>query len=322
MNKIAIVYMGGTFGCVGSPLTPMPAPDFLEKLQQLYSSRTQQLDFFAAPVIKDSSELNASDWLELSFFIQKLRKQYQKFVLIHGTDTLHYAAAFLHHIFADSIHLIITGSQYPLLSQNGKNLYPNSDAWENLNFALNSISTLKAGVYLGFHHLLYHANSCYKIHTQELKAFSGLEISVHSASHSLKALQYLKPAHLQLAKNIRILNYYLSPDSADNIVLNLQAFTHNPPDILILQAFGCGNLPYTEKLKTLLNTLIQKQCWIILSSQVLYGELSHQYAAGSWLADLDLVFDPHHSQADLYARAVLLYLQYHQQQNWQTYWSI
>lgn len=52
MNKIAIVYMGGTFGCVGSPLTPMPAPDFLEKLQQLYSSRTQQLDFLRHQSLK------------------------------------------------------------------------------------------------------------------------------------------------------------------------------------------------------------------------------------------------------------------------------
>ncbi|GAA5017498.1 asparaginase [Acinetobacter puyangensis] len=322
MNKIAVIYMGGTFGCVGSPLTPMSAPIFLEKLQHLYLSRMQQLDFFAAPTIKDSSELNARDWLELSFFIQTLSKQYQNFVLIHGTDTLHYAAAFLHHIFADTIHLIITGSQYPLFKQTGENLYSNSDAWDNLNFALNSISSLKAGVYLGFQHTLYHANSCYKVHTQELKAFTGLETTTYQSSHSLNALKHLETAHLELAQKLRILNYYLSPESAKNITFNLDALRQNPPNILILQTFGCGNLAYTTELKDVLNALIQSGCWIIISSQVLYGELSHQYAAGSWLADLDLVFDPHHSQADLYARAVILYLQHHQQQNWQKYWLI
>jgi len=35
MKKIALIYMGGTFGCVGEPLSPMPAEQFLPRLAQV-----------------------------------------------------------------------------------------------------------------------------------------------------------------------------------------------------------------------------------------------------------------------------------------------
>jgi len=34
-EKIALIYMGGTFGCVGEPLSPMPAEQFLPRLAQV-----------------------------------------------------------------------------------------------------------------------------------------------------------------------------------------------------------------------------------------------------------------------------------------------
>jgi len=35
MKKIALIYMGGTFGCIGDPLSPMPAEQFIPKLQHV-----------------------------------------------------------------------------------------------------------------------------------------------------------------------------------------------------------------------------------------------------------------------------------------------
>ena len=33
MKKIALFYMGGTFGCIGEPLAPMPYEQFLPQLK-------------------------------------------------------------------------------------------------------------------------------------------------------------------------------------------------------------------------------------------------------------------------------------------------
>jgi L-asparaginase len=319
MNRIAIIYMGGTFGCIGTPLTPMAAPLFLRQLQHFFPQ--SHVDFFAAPNIQDSSTLDIGDWIALSLMIDKLRVDYQHFIVIHGTDTLHYAAACLHHIFAQRLHLIVTGSQYPLLEHTGQAQHPASDAWQNLNFALAQILHIQAGVYLSFNQHIYQAASCYKTHTQDLQAFFGTSTQQTHTIDSLNMLPKLHLQHIEQARQIRFLNYYNVPNRPENIVMDLQSFLQNPPHILILQAFGSGNLPNSPALQHTLQQLLDTGCWVILSSQVLQGALSQQYATGSWLANLPLVFDPHHSQADLYARAVLLYLCHGQQRHWQQFWT-
>ncbi|KAA8733241.1 asparaginase [Acinetobacter qingfengensis] len=321
MNNTAILYMGGTFGCVGEPLTPMPASTFIELLQQsCHFENEKPLHYFAAPSIKDSTELQASDWLELGQFIHQLIHQnFKHFVLIHGTDTLNYAAAFLHHIFAQDISLIITGSQYPLFDTQGQSLHRTSDAWLNLQFAIRQIDQIPPGIYVGFNQQLFAANQVYKLHTKNYQAFYGQEIQ-HVSNSSLHFIQKLQPQHIGKAQQIRLLNYYISPDCSTHLAENLALFAQNPPNILILQAFGSGNLPYSETIKHNLKQLLQQGCWIILSSQVLFGELSQQYATGSWLNEVGVVFDPHYSQADTYARAILLYLQSEQSQNWPSLW--
>ena len=92
MKKIALIYMGGTFGCVGEPLSPMPAEQFLPRVTQVLPLNLE-IECFVAPVIKDSSACTAADWLQLIQYIQKLQQDnFQYFVIIHGTDTLSYAS--------------------------------------------------------------------------------------------------------------------------------------------------------------------------------------------------------------------------------------
>ena len=310
--------MGGTFGCIGTPLTPMPAQNFIQKLQSIYSLKNE-LHFFAAPTIKDSSELKSSDWLQLSIYIKELSSKYQHFIIIHGTDTLSYAAAFLHHIFADTLSIIFTGSQYPLLTVDGSECLEDSDASANFKFAYEQSLINKKGVYLAFNAELHTANTTYKRHTEDFYAFLSFPKTVtpnQAIANNLNLNQQL----LKQADDLYIVNYYLYPSHTQHHVKALLSLKDSQPNILILQGFGSGNLPYDKNLEQCLEQFINQGCWVIISSQVLSGSLSQKYATGSWLNNINLVFDPHHSQADLYARAVLLYLQYGQQPNWQQYW--
>lgn len=178
MKNIALIYMGGTFGCVGDPLAPMSADLFIPKLEQILADQ-YFVECHRAPAIKDSSACTAADWLQLVQFIQELQsRKIQYFVIIHGTDTLSYASAVLAHFLGNSAHVVLTGSQYPLLNAQGNKQREFSDALDNLRFALDSVSMCTAGVYLAFHHQLMHAQTALKQHTTELNAFSGLEANI------------------------------------------------------------------------------------------------------------------------------------------------
>lgn len=324
MHNIAIIYMGGTFGCSGTPLAPMDANQFLSKLRSLPFTTPHDLQFFAAPSIKDSAELHAADWLRLACFIQHLTERFSHFIIIHGTDTLHYAAAFMHHLFANQLHIIFTGSQLPLFTVNASQLRVESDAWSNLTFAISQLQQLVAGVYVSFNQQSFYGHSCSKIHTQDFAAFTGQIAAAQSMQAyptSLACIQHLQPEHFQQAAQLNLVNYYLSPIALPHLVKTITALQHTQIDILILQAFGAGNLPYSSELAHTLTQLITQGCHVILSSQVPSGALSQHYATGSWLTALNLGFDQHISQADTFARAILIYLLHGRQANWQHYWA-
>ena len=182
MKKIALIYMGGTFGCIGEPLSPMPAEDFIPQLQRILPLNLE-IEYFVALSIKDSSACTATDWLKLIQLIQSLQlKHYQYFVVIHGTDTLSYASATLARFIGQSAHVVLTGSQYPLLNVSGTQTREFTDAMDNLNFALDAVVTMPVGVYLAFHRQLLHAQTALKQHTTELNAFAGQNAQVNLAT--------------------------------------------------------------------------------------------------------------------------------------------
>lgn len=328
-DSIAIIYMGGTFGCIGEPLSPMPAPHFFAQLKQHYPQADYH--FVEAPVIKDSTELSVADWLLLAEQIHTLAQQgFQSFIVIHGTDTLAYAGAFLHHFFAQQYRIVITGSQFPILDVQGQSLRANSDASENFNFALAEIKHAEQGVYVAFNQQLFYANSCYKQHTEDFNAFTGTLSNNYSPTHSLNIAQSFDFSKdnienlIQNLSNVRIDHLYLTPMPAQQLQQQLLQRISNPetvPSVLFIQSFGSGNLPYSKQLKTTIQQLIQHHhCQIIISSQVLFGTLSQKYATGSWLSDTAVLFDTHISQADSFIRAKLLCALH--PTDWQTHWDI
>ncbi|MFB2588673.1 asparaginase domain-containing protein [Acinetobacter sp. c1-l78] len=324
LEKIAVIYMGGTFGCIGEPLSPMPANDFLTMLKNHYPQ--PYLNFFAAPSIKDSTELTAFDWLNLAEMIGLLATEqaYQRFIIIHGTDTLAYASAFLQHLFGQQYHIIFTGSQYPILDILGQDLRSQSDAQANFNFAIEQISNMCKGVALAFNQQLFAGATCYKAHTHDNNAFMGQPFVDETESNHLNCIDKFDfSTHgiqqvQQKLDQLRIENIYVLPHGKAQFAKQLEHTMIQPPQVLFIQAFGSGNLPYSEDIQSHLQQLQQKGCQVIVSSQVLYGELSQHYATGHWLKDLGVLFDHHISQADSFARVTLLNLIY--AEDWHQYW--
>lgn len=310
MKKIALIYMGGTFGCSGEPLTPMPAAEFLPLLQQHLAAQ-YQLQCFSTALIKDSSACHATDWLQLIQYIQQLQQQqhYQHFVIIHGTDTLSYAAAVLSRFLGNSLHVVLTGSQYPLLNAQATALHPCSDALDNLSTAFNGVLQCPAGVYVAFHHKLMLGHTVLKQHSSALDAFAG-ETDITDHPTVFCPATAIQAQHIQRANLFNCLSLMLQPLASQHLTQQLTHMLTNPPDFLILQGFGTGNIAADTHLIATLEQLHQAGCVVIVSTQVPFGNIESHYAISSWMQNSKIIRSNCAGHADLYAKALQMYLQY------------
>lgn len=319
MKKIALIYMGGTFGCIGEPLMPMPEQDFLPLLGKVIPPHLQ-VECFAAPSIKDSSACTASDWLQLVQQIQQLQLNgFQHFVIIHGTDTLSYAAATLARFLGHSCHAIITGSQYPLLNIEGNDTREFTDAIGNLYLALEQVLSLPSGVYLAFHQQIFHAQTTLKAHTTELDAFVGIKAEQNCQTTADAFV--IHNEHIEKAAQLNILNLMLQPIAKEQLVTQLKNLALAPPNFLVLQGFGTGNIAVNDEILGLFETLYQQQCLPIISTQVTFGQLDQRYAVSSWIQSAKVLVNDCHSHADLYAKALQMYLKYPTHEQWFEHWQ-
>ncbi|MCH7303007.1 asparaginase domain-containing protein [Acinetobacter higginsii] len=318
MKTIALIYMGGTFGCIGEPLIPMPEQDFLPLLAKVIPPHLQ-VECFAAPSIKDSSACTATDWLKLVQQIQQLQLNgFQHFVIIHGTDTLSYAAATLARFLGHSCHAIITGSQYPLLNIEGNDTREFTDAIGNLNLALEQVLTLPSGVYLAFHEQVFHAQSTLKAHTTELDAFVG--IKADQSCNTTADTLIVQNEQIEQAAQLSVLNLMLQPIAKQQLIVQLKNLLVNPPHFLVLQGFGTGNIAVNDEILAIFEQLYQKQCLPIISTQVTFGQLDQRYAVSSWIQSAKVLVNDCHSHADLYAKFLQMYLKYPTHEQWFEHW--
>jgi len=110
-------------------------PGFLE------SKKLTQKFIYDTPLWKDSRDITDDDRKMLLKIIEK--DSSQKIIITHGTYTLAETARFLkEHLSKIKQTIIFTGSLIPLVG------YKNSDAPENLLYALEQISSLPWGVYV------------------------------------------------------------------------------------------------------------------------------------------------------------------------------
>lgn len=319
MKKIALIYMGGTFGCIGDPLYPMAAQDFLPQLAKVLPVHLE-IECFAAPHIRDSSAATAEDWLRVIQQIQALQlQQFQHFVIIHGTDTLTYAAATLARFLQQSCHVMLTGSQYPLLNVHGDDNRDFTDALDNLNTALEHVLKVPNGVYVAFNHQVFHACTTVKIHSTDLHAFHGLTLDQPFTLPDCSAF-VVQQEHIDLAKRLNVINWMMQPIEIDKLNQNLQGLKTNLPDVLILQGYGTGNIAVNQLSIQLLAQIQHQGCHVILDTQVTFGGIDQRYAISQWVQQSKILVNDTYSRSDLYAKILKMYLQYPASDQWHDHW--
>ena len=157
------------------------------------------------------------------------------------------------------------------------------------------------------------------MHTTDLKAFDGLPatqpLSMLTSPYIVQANDLDKAAHFNC------LNWMWQPIATKLHSQNLTTLLTHTPDVLILQGFGTGNIAVDAELLNVLKAIQQKNCKIILSTQVVHGGIDQRYAVSDWVKDSGILLSNCLGHADLYAKCLKMYLQYGSDADWTAHWN-
>ena len=290
--KILLIYTGGTIGMQRDPesgsLTPFNFDLLLDKVGEL-----RQLDceiqHLSLTTPKDSSEIEADDWLEIRDIIFSNKEAFFGFVVLHGSDTMSYTASALSFLLLGlNKPVVFTGSQLPVGDLR-------TDAKENLITAIQIASLAEEGepllkeVGLYFEYKLYRANRSIKISAEHFEAFASpnypplitagihLDFNQNQLLTETKALDGVSKIS-KLASSVLLLKLYPNmPEELFHWAVDLKSIK-----TIVLETFGAGNAMKSRSLEQLLQHSQQNGISVINCTQCAGGSVAMgMYAASN-----------------------------------------
>lgn len=312
MNKrILIINTGGTISSIKTQRGYEPAPGYVASaLQQIPLLKHADMPAYVIkeyqPLL-DSSNMTVSDWNRIAKDIADEYRNYDGFIVFHGTDTMAYTASALSFMLENlGKPVIITGSQIPLSEVR-------NDAIDNIATSLWLCAHQPIHeVCIYFNQSLLRGNRTQKINSEGFNAFDspnyphlatvGIDIKVHQHL-LLKPVQ--KPFHLQTIEPQFIANFRLFPGFASDV---LAYILNQSLRGLILETYGAGNAQNNDpRFLKLLQDACARGVIIINCTQCQQGTVEmSQYATGHTLKQAGLISG--HDMTPEAAHCKLLYL--------------
>ena len=294
-KKVYIAYTGGTIGMKHSGDGFTPVMGYLEKLMntipELQSDILPDYQICEYDPLLDSSNMTPDDWLKIADDIAVRYKEFDGFVVLHGTDTMAYTASALPFMLQGlQKPVILTGAQIPLCKVR-------NDARENLITALLIAANFKIPeVCLCFGDKLLRGNRAVKVDADGLDAFDspnfpplgtvGIEIKINW-DLILPPAKTRKPITVTAFDESRVAGLRLFPGISIDIVKN---FLRPPIRGLVLQTYGIGNAPEDLKLISALKAANDRGVIIVNCTQCLKGTVNMEdYATGSALSKAGVI---------------------------------
>ncbi|MEE9905026.1 asparaginase [Chlorobium sp.] len=296
--NVALLYTGGTIGCEGFPLAPVPGEIFRERFNAIpwYSGGALRagcdeivcrIEWIGRPA--DSSDLVPLDWLAMAVWVLERYDRYDGFVILHGTDTMSWSASALSFLLQGlSKPVVFTGSQLPLFQER-------SDAAQNLLTSVILAATFDIPeVSLFFDHLLFRGNRSVKVDARSFSAFAspnypelgraGTEIVINRSLHldpPAGAVSLDDPLNrISRLQELSLLRQVM----ADYCVVALTLFPGIPAGMIdallslsprlrgiVLKSFGSGNAPVSGGFIDALARAREQGVVVVDATQVLSG---------------------------------------------------
>ena len=280
--NILLIYTGGTIGMIKDSetgaLENFNFNDLLESIPELnlldcnISSKS-----FSNPI--DSSNMKPSNWIEIGTIIEDNYKNYDGFVILHGSDTMSYTASALSFMLENLAKpVIFTGSQLPIGDLR-------TDAKENLITSIQIASLVENNqpvvqeVGLYFEYKLYRANRTTKINAEHFEAFnspnyppliiSGVNLSINYQSLLTAKKNKKLLVHKIFEPNILLVKLFPG--------INKETINHlfSTPNLkgMIFETYGSGNITNEKWFLKALKIIIDKKIPVVNVTQCAGGSV-------------------------------------------------
>lgn len=297
MNKVFVIYTGGTIGMVKDEATDTFVPfdfDLIEKNIPELARLNFDLSVHSFTPIIDSSDMTPAIWLEMATLIKKHYDDYDGFVILHGSDTMAFSASALSFMLEGlQKPVILSGSQLPIGEVR-------TDARENLITALDLASAKKNGksliheVCIYFDNKLFRGNRSFKYNSAKFEAFRSpnypvlVEAGVHLKYNESALLDNSGQAfvlHTELENSVSVLKLYPGI-SAPAVRAILESDTRS----VIMETFGAGNTTTSPWFLDMLRDAIRQGKNILNISQCKVGSVElGRYETSKYLKEMGVL---------------------------------
>ncbi|MFT7334595.1 MAG: L-asparaginase [Porticoccaceae bacterium] len=297
--KILLLYTGGTIGMRKDFETgALKAFNFSKLLNRIPELKQLECEIetisFEEPI--DSSNMNPEEWVKIASIIQENYKEFDGFVVLHGSDTMSYSASALSFMLENlSKPVVFTGSQLPIGDLR-------TDAKENLITAIQIASLRENGqavvseVCLYFEYKLYRGNRTTKINAEHFKAFtspnypelveSGVNLKIRRELLLSRQQNKELIVHESLDNNVVIVKMF--PGMSETVlsaILDIQNLKG-----IVLETYGSGNAPTEDWFISLLVKAIRKGLHIINVTQCSAGSVNMgQYETSTSMKEIGVI---------------------------------
>lgn len=238
----------------------------------------------------DSSDMSPDHWVEIARTIEENYRDYDGFVVLHGTDTMAYTASALSFMLENlNKPVIITGSQLPIGEVR-------TDGEENLITALQiaadrtpSGAPMVQEVAILFENYLWRGNRSTKMSADNFNAFKSnnypplakIGLGIHYDEDALYRLRERRPLRTHYGLDTSVMFVDLFPGMTEGM-LRHQLSTPGIKGI-VLKTFGAGNAPTASWFTDAIAEAVARDVVVVNVTQCVNGGVHKRYAAGDAL---------------------------------------
>lgn len=269
--KILVIGTGGTIACAKSEngLEPALSVDELLKCVEL------DVELHAEQLFNlDSTNMAPRHWEALARLIRARYDEFDGFVILHGTDTMAYAAASLSCLIQNSRKpIVFTGSMKPMSDEN-------SDAPINLRDAVKFAADERAfGVRVVFDGGIIDGRRAHKYETEDIDAFDSVNSDVTSDDFGFFNFDGEICFYEQYSGRESFYERLSDEVFLVKLIPGQELCVPNGIRALILESYGAGGIP--DYLLGEISKLAESGVYIIVATQCAYGGTNlGEYAVG------------------------------------------
>ena len=318
MNKVLLIYTGGTIGMNRNPRTgalePFNFESLLSNVPELQQVSTEIATFQFNPPI-DSSDMSPERWVDLAHVITNNYNLYDGFVILHGTDTMAYTASALSYMLENLTKpVILTGSQLPIgqVRTDGKENVITSIEIASAKYQDGKAMVPEVCIYFNGH--LMRGNRTTKQSADNFNAFesfnyghladAGVNINYHTSRILMP--DYSKSVQPRFVLDSSVIVFTVFPGIQEDLIRHVLM----SPKLrsIVMRTYGSGNAPQYPWLMNALKEATGKGKIIVNISQCMAGSVEMgRYDTGYQLKEAGVI-SGHDSTVES-AVTKLMYLQ-------------